>query len=416
MKTQDFFKCFILGGMIVLIWANIVGSEGFPNYEAAIRFIGEYPANEDPDWSDRNQGVTHDCCNWYFTQTYQIWKIPVGVDLMEATDGENGVFFRALALFPEGTDYPDLLNEGYDHFGDPCYYEHSGKGFLVVPVEDNTGGGPAMCGILAFFRPEDLSYIDHCCINNGGNRAPWCAVDLEGQIYSSIDSDVFHINIFHVDWDLLFEQNVAYVLNNGSPIETFQLKDSAGNPTIISGDYLQGGDFTPSNELLYLVHGNDSEVHSGNGIHIFEMATGRRVAWSSREGGLFHFLWDPSGIYYDEPEGMTYWDLDDMLVPGGITGQLHVILNENDPAGNDNVWFKHYTNVIHVDESPIIPIPWALQRGTVYAPYSTVSQAANLAWDGSIIRIVAGNYPEAVTITKKVRIEPKGGHVIIGEE
>ena len=43
----------------------------------------------------------------------------------------------------------------------------------------------------------------------------------------------------------------------------------------------------------------------------------------------------------EEPEGLTYWDLDGRKVPG-IEGQLHAILLDNDTWSDDDVYLKHY--------------------------------------------------------------------------
>ncbi len=403
MKKIKTVVCTTLFWLISIIIIQPLPVIGFPNYEAHTRFIGEYPANDDPDWSNDLQGLTHDAGNWFITQTWQIWKIPVGVDLNHAADGQNGVFYKEL----DGGDYAILEALGYDHFGDPCYYEHNGTGFVIVPVEDNDDS-ENRCGALAFLNPGNLSYISHTCIDNGENRnrASWCAVDSTGLIYSSIDRNVSHINLFNVNWDMLVNQQTAsLILPNPPPIV---LRDESGISTVLTGDYLQGGALTPSDELLYMMHGNQMDYHTGNGIHVFDLKTGNRVARSSRISGLFFFQWSPGFLLYQEPEGMTFWDLDNKMAPG-ISGQIHVILFEPDP-GNDNVWLKHYSNATYVDQNAQIN-----QDGTVYLPFETVTQAANLAWDGSLIRIYTGIYPESVTIPGQIQIQAISGPVVIGE-
>jgi hypothetical protein len=46
------------------------------------------------------------------------------------------------------------------------------------------------------------------------------------------------------------------------------------------------------------------------------------------------------GDYDEEPEGLTWWDLDRSDAPG-IEGQLHAIVLDNDDNGDD-IYFKHY--------------------------------------------------------------------------
>lgn len=66
---------------------------------------------------------------------------------------------------------------------------------------------------------------------------------------------------------------------------------------------------------------------------------------------------------------------------------------------------------IHVDNAP----PPPCQNGLPGCPFDTIQEANALAWKDVRIEIHAGNYPEAITITKDVKIVPVGGMVTIGQ-
>src|SRR6185503_2510917 len=105
---------------------------------------------------------------------------------------------------------------------------------------------------------------------------------------------------------------------------------------------MQGGEFAPGDNLLYLVSGffdDEDGLEEMEGIHVFETVTYQRVAHSTRGYGHFDYYYDPGLPTYEEPEGLTIWDLDGAGAPG-ITGQLHVFVSDNDADGGD-VDFKH---------------------------------------------------------------------------
>jgi hypothetical protein len=81
---------------------------------------------------------------------------------------------------------------------------------------------------------------------------------------------------------------------------------------------------------------------------------------------------------------------------------------DNDQPDDDDIYFYHYTNIIRVNSAS------SCQTGTPACPFRTVSGAANLAWNGSEIRIQAGSYDETLTISQRVRITAEGGMARIG--
>ena len=104
--------------------AAVVGGMGPPiaaqDDPDMFRIINDYPVEENPGWHEDVQGVTHDDSHWFITQTTSLWKIPVSHDL--AVDASDNPDTRSTTLLL----VPDLLLNGYDHFGDPaCHRERT---------------------------------------------------------------------------------------------------------------------------------------------------------------------------------------------------------------------------------------------------------------------------------------------------
>jgi hypothetical protein len=114
--------------------------------------------------------------------------------------------------------------------------------------------------------------------------------------------------------------------------------------------------------LLFLNHGRAAEHTGGEGqegITVYDTVTWKRVAHSRNGAMLFNYTFRP-GAYREEPEGLTYWDLDAhprrAEIPGDLHGQLHVILI--DSLGNE-YFLKHYAvdRVADVAED-LVPFAW----------------------------------------------------------
>lgn len=268
-------------------------SEFFFNY------LGDYPSDSNPGWHEEAQGMAHDHNNWFITQRDTLWKIPLGFNL----DG-----LRRAARHRAMRDYPALA--AYNHFGDPDYAEIDGRGYLVVPLENG------LRSAIAVFNAEDLAYV-------GLGRAfqagmPWCALDSQGRLYSSS---------FETDSILRYDVNWNELLRGGTELGSLT---SIRLSSTLHG--VQGGEITPSGELMYMV---------ADGIQVIDLATGQVLIQSSNGLGPFNFEYSPGRpTPYEEPEGLTIWDLDDGREPN-IRGQLHVLLLDNDVSA-DEISFKHY--------------------------------------------------------------------------
>ncbi len=372
------------------------------NYESYQLYMGGFPQQE-TNWSNDVQGVTHDDNNWFITNTHDIWKVPVERDLRSISPGVSGVIRKSIS------DYPQLA--GYDHFGDPDVYRYQGVDYLIVPIEN----GDATCasglpGAIALLRTDNqLSYIDHIVLPGQCNDAGWIAVNrTTGNLFSS-------------------RQHVGPLPGGMEPglreyVFDWNWLHTTGQATIaflrfipLNYDFscMQGGEFAPGDKLLYLISGfytDSNALADREGIHILDTTSWARVGHSTRgTGGHFDYYYNP-GFFTgaEEPEGLTIWNLDDGRAPG-IRGQLHALVSDNDLDAGD-VDFKHYTQIIRADRNSAN----SCQSGTPACPFHTIGSALNLAWDGAEIRIRGGVYLETATITKRVRLTAENGSVRIG--
>jgi hypothetical protein len=370
------------------------------HYDAYYLYLGNYPDNANPGFHEDVQGISHDDNNWFITQSdaddpnpaeRSLWKIPVTQDLRSVSPNAPGVIRISL------DDIPQLAGKGYDHFGDISYYKnenYDGKGYIVVPVT----GGPA--GILAVFRSSDLVYVGHAELSSGTN-AGWCAIDPEGLVYTS-GATINKCEIYQLRWDLVPNEIKMELIGY------FSLFDESGNPLTLT--HMQGGVISEDGMLLYVVSGFYDKHYPHDGINVFNIKNGRRVAHSTNGNGHFNYEFN-AGTWpgeSEEPEGITIWDLDDGRAPG-ITGQLHVLLLDND-ASADEIYIKHYTNIIYVNGAYV----GEDERGRPWDPFNTVTEAVNFAWDGAKIKIQNGSYAESITFIKKIQLLAKDGTVTVG--
>ena len=387
-------KCFIISMVYFgLFVQNHVLSQSFESYYL---YLGDYPRDANPGYHEDVQGITHDENYWYITQSdaddpdpseRSLWKIPVTHNL-ESVSASDANIKRVILDF-----IFELADKGYNHFGDLTHYQYNTHGFLCVPIEiirDGWDKKPA----IAIFNSNTLAYIDHARID-GQNSAPWCAVDTKGDLYSS-GQGVTSINRFTIDWKEL-ETNNTLNIGNRTSISLF---DESGHSLQLGGT--QGGVLTPSGELFYIVD---------DGIHVFNTTSWQRIQKSTNGYGHFNYEYSPGAWPdpYEEPEGITIWDLDDRCAPG-ISGQLHVLMLDND-ASQDEVYLKHYSGTIHVDNTHT-----GSQNGTLSKPFNTFMGAYIKSWNGAKFNIKSGRYPESVVINKRCMIKSwDGGLVKIGK-
>jgi hypothetical protein len=284
-------------------------------------YLGNFPDERQDEWTNECQGVTHDENHWFITQKGAVWRVPVGKDLRDHfQDGVDGVRRRAIPL------------AGYDHFGDPDVHDET----LYIPLEGvrrvfftTIPRTPR----IAAFRTSDLKFLWSAPLPRQ-QKAGWCAIDSTGILLSSNsrvtprdakgEGPVFRYRIQPKTKSLAF-------------LGRFLLRDEQGTPVVL--DTMQGGTFADDHHL-YISCGFDEGSHPSWGLHLFDLRTQRRIVRSTNGSGSFNYEFHPGGSTDEEPEGLTYWDLDRRNAPG-IKGQLHAVLLDND-ANGDDVYFKHY--------------------------------------------------------------------------
>lgn len=399
--------------LVQLLAVSIPGGAADKDYEAYYLFTGEFPHNEGTIYSHNFQGLTHDDNNWFLSTNSDgnshptLFKVPVQYDLRHVSadlpDQYPGVIRRSLH-----DDLPShLVNyDKYHHFGDISYYEFNNTGFVLVPTESSV-----TLDAVFLFRASDLQYIGrllvpseparpswwNCNDTSGppGRALGWVAVDSAGFLYASGDC-VNTIHKYSVNWE-----NVPGAWTGSEYIVTLvpaadiTVLDESGSPLQLG--HTQGGVFSESGRLFYILVGQIHDHEVNEGINVFDTTTWKRIRRSdnqSKPDDLFDYNFDPGSPYYEEPEGITIWDLDDGRAPN-IRGQLHVGKADWEINGYD-IYMDHYTNVIRV------------------VPPNTVNWANSLAWDGARIELPAGDYPETITFSKRIQISSKGGTARIG--
>jgi hypothetical protein len=303
--------------------------------ELYFKYLGTYPADANPGWHDEAQGLAHDHQNWFVTRRDSVWRIPLGLGL-EGT--------RRGAIHKNLSDYPALWI--YHHFGDPDYVEVDGRGYVVVPLQqgnlltpfDCELAGPVLCarsGVangIALFNAEDLQFVAHAFASQADMS--WCAIDPRGRLYATQEGRTDTILVYEVNWRELISSAARWGRPGPLSSHTYSLRapTSIRLASPLSG--IQGGEITPTGELLYMV---------ADGIKAIDLATGQILIESSNGHGIFNFEYDvrkwPHA--YEEPEGLTIWDLDDGREPG-VRGQLHVLILDNDAGSADEIYIKHY--------------------------------------------------------------------------
>lgn len=402
--------CTLFAALALLRTSPALAGGGGASYESYFLHLGDYPSYDTISWSEDVQGITHDDNHWFITQASEIlpeyrylWKIPVGNDLEDdAEPGVNGVQRKHI------NDYSELVNNGLWHFGDVDYY----RGYVISAVEAHAPHPHAM----VLFRGDNLQYVGRAALSReGSGGAPghqslaWVAVDPDGYLYTSGDDVSTSIYRYRLNWADLPSQPPTLTYS-----DTIPLLDGGGT-TALQFSYIQGGAFSEDGRLLYLVSGFYDDQYANEGISVFDTRTWRRVARSTNGSGHFNYEHTPGYPHYEEPEGVTVWNLDDSSAPY-IWGQLHVLMLDNDryedvPLDPDDVSIKHYSHTIFVDGGYA-----GEEHGRYWDPFNTVGEAHNYAWNGARIAIKSGSYPESLTFSKRIRLFAYAGTATIGNE
>jgi hypothetical protein len=388
--------------VLAFVFASCAAAPAQPQvFESYYLYLvdGDCPEDDAPGWHAEVQGIAHDQEYWYITQKDALWRIHVEHDLR--TDPWSDSRTRRLLL----SAIPELSNLGYNHFGDFTCHLYDGHAYLAIPLTN-----PSEPPVMAFFEGADagdeLNYIGHTVLEDGGGTplggSGWCAIDSGGYIWTSSGSAT-PIHKYSLDWsDLAF----------GSVVLTWEasatLRDENG--AAITKNHMQGGVFSESGDLLYLMSGYIDGYHDHDGITVFDTSTWRRVAQSGTGDVLFRYEFHPEGYIDEEPEGLTIWDLEDGPAPG-IGGRLHALMLDNEASDDDDtVYLKHYTQTVHVDWQ------WGgAEWGTRDYPFNTITEANDQCWNGACLVIRQGSYSEALTFSNRMQVIADGGDMTIGQ-
>jgi len=337
-------------------------------------YIADNPDEGNPGWNEEAQGLAHDTDNWYITHNPvffrdsvgrifgggpRLWKVPVTHDLGDGVDCDDpGAACKLLFDTP-------LFDLGYNHYGDLDFFEFEGHGYIIVPVQIEHADDPRPA--MAFFRADEtLEYLAMAEVP-GQNASDWVAVDHDGLLISSSSPRVTRFNRFFLNWATLEEPEPHPIL---FPVAPILLQDAGGVP--LEFEHPQGGQYSDNDaQLLYFSNGFKGDT-SKWGVHVLRTRAGSE----SECGGLLscviarriersHRGEPHSGFWYefdngfesgDEPEGLTFWDLDADGRAPGPGGQLHVMKLDNDVSADD-VHVKHYRLALGDSMAPEITCP-----------------------------------------------------------
>jgi hypothetical protein len=397
-------------------------------FQAAYMYVGQSADNADhnSDDFDALQGVA----NGYPVTDYPYWYFS-----RYSYDNKDTYIYKVNYIYHLNTNFPlegrrirlpDANGDVCWHIGDIDFYNFNSKGYIVAGYDECTDGHAYIAIfdaslIDASYQPDVLLYpnstIDLAPSDfpvpdgqpqNKQPRAPWVSVRENGRIYSGwgMYDYVNEIFEYEIDWGDV-EESVSVLPFNR---RTITLKYENG----VDFDRWeqQGGDFSTDEHLLYLEYGSLDREKRINVFKVTDENAWYRVQASSID--TLPFLFEHNAE--EEPEGLSYFDMNaygiDVYNAGMPRAELHAILLNND-AGPDNVWIKHYTSRISVDAAYASNV----ETGQPDKPFKTVAGAASIAWDGSIVNIKGGNYPEYPTLAKPwpFLLNAEGGSAIIGK-
>ena len=380
-KASDKRACYTISGSTLDNELTYYGIEKYFD-KTMYAYINNYPEDRENGWSHEANGVCHDDKNWFFTQDGNLWKFPITHDLNKGCNDED-------------KSNNILLHKTSFHLGDLDYY----KGYLFVPV---TGTGEIKGKIsnevlkterdknidksnrnlgkpqIFVFRADDLSYVRSIILRQKDGDffedVGWLAINPNnGLLYTSSGNTPFSfLHVFSIG--SLFDEDMLKLHS------TLVLYDENSVPLYLY--CMQGGCFDNGN-YLHLLNGyvtNDAGLNpsksdltsrlNSNGISVFKVPknpnkgktnSAVRIAHSG-QSGTFKYQFDGTG---DEPEGITYWDIDkakielskklhieENKIAPNIEGQLHAIMLNNAGIKDDDLFFKHYRRIIDRPESP----------------------------------------------------------------
>lgn len=304
-------------------------------------YIGNYPKDRENGWGDKLNGVCHDENNWYFTQEKYIWKFPVTHDLKKSCKKEDAA--RGIYKYRYG-----------HHLGDSdCY-----NGYLFIPVEDD--GDPY---IMVFSTSDIHTKITSQKMQKKDfitgtstyfKQFGWVAINPNDKKLYTSDGELNKKNpilVYDIDFDAIKNKKTPFL----KPYAALYVVDEEGR--YLTRGWMQGGCFDNQNHL-HICNGSPKHYPSDGtllnysnrkgGITVYDIpqlsqneVTTIKVKARSNQSHDFRFQFNG---YLEEPEGITYWDLDGKGAPG-ISGQLHAIMIDLNGIGDTDLYFKHFRRI-----------------------------------------------------------------------
>jgi hypothetical protein len=427
-STLKSLLLFIIG---LFSFCRSISAQNLPlnHYESAYLAQDVFPKGASSlDWFPDDyelQGVTNDGANWFITITDQdethgiLWKIPKSIPLNGNVSGKPGV------LKVHFNDIPELKQHNFWHWGDPDHVVFDHVDYILVPIYS----------VVACFRANDLSFVNYAefddNIKGGGG---WCAIGKDKNLYASIN-DPKSIAKYEIDSNILIQTKLR---NSLKFIGNYPLKKTDGSDLYLTD--MQGGEFSPSGEMLYLVSGRGACLKwlgfpgaswsPRDGIHAIATENWTEMYHSSKNPDVrlaFSYDYDPTCIICyiivpvgggtDTPEGLTFWDLEDGSAPG-IKGSLHVFVDRYLIGGtncDDEIFFHHFSTNVYVDNNVKAGVE-PIRIGTSKSPFNNINKAFGYypIWDGAQIVLRGGVHQlENKIINKRIKIVTEGGTAII---
>ena len=345
-------------------------------------YTGNYPDEKKTGWAGNVQGLCHDEKNWYISQSGELWKIPVSHDLEKKIDKNP-----PLGYLHKNNSETGLKKTLYDHYGDIDY----SNGYLFIPI---TSSDNDVKPAIAVFNANTLTYVCRQVIKRNDGKQyykslPWCAVH-NGKLYTSDrhcglneEEDSSPIEVYNIDFNAIKEKKNKFLKYDSS----FPLWNNPKSQK----SFMQGGCFDDSGRLHVnsgMCPSNTSEGFSSafliknfsntnDGIQVFSLSRYvsifaitilkrkygdnipyeqllshsttlatevARSCMDDNKNNRFRYEFHPNSPKYEEPEGITFWDLRGMTnIPEKIRNTVfHALMLDNEANNNDEVYMKHY--------------------------------------------------------------------------
>jgi hypothetical protein len=309
-------------------------------------YIGNFPENRSRKMYDNIQGITHDVYYWYFSQKKEEKK-------KGNTHDQRLYKFNASDNLSSGHPIIAKKIRGYgNHPGDITYFKHGSNEYIFVPMYKSSH--QSTTSRILVFRASDLELVVASKRYPTLKGPSWVALDPSGRLYHN-NSDILpepgkRIQVYDVDWNKIANKNPDFLTHlREFPLyredgREFGTDDGTENYKI-QLKFQQGATFSPTGNLFFMSHGGRKVPPSLSGIKVFNALTGEIIYRSDTTRMPFKFQFDPQWYKkHEEPEGLTFWDLDDPNAPNApnISGQLHVMLIRNDILSHDDFYIKHY--------------------------------------------------------------------------